>query len=58
MQAGTRVRLKANPGRVGVITGEPKIRAGKKNIRFNSQMAQIGIVIHSWKLSKKLNPIR
>jgi superfamily II DNA or RNA helicase len=30
MQAGTRVRLRANPGRVGVIIGEPKIRADRK----------------------------
>lgn len=53
MQAGTRVRLIANPGRVGVVTGEPKIRAGRKNIRFSFPMEQIGIVIPSWKWSKK-----
>lgn len=30
MKAGTRVRLKANPGRMGVIIGEPKFRADRK----------------------------
>jgi SNF2 family DNA or RNA helicase len=29
MQLGTRVRLKANPGRVGVIISEPKLRANQ-----------------------------
>lgn len=31
---GTRVRLIANPGRVGVVTGEPKIRAGRKKYQI------------------------
>lgn len=34
MKAGSRIRLKANPGRVGVLIGEPKIRAGRKKYQI------------------------
>lgn len=34
METGSHVRLKSNPGRVGVIIGEPTVRAGRKKFRI------------------------
>jgi hypothetical protein len=49
MEPGTTVRLKADPGRVGIITGKVRERAGKKAGRSDSLTVLLTTARYIWR---------